>query len=97
MANTMLAAVMTEPEKNEQKQSLARRWNVSDAALLDEIDEIIIRKLADAEADGVTRAQLGHRAEYYGRMYDLVYAKLSGSALSSLNVYIHITRVRPNE
>jgi hypothetical protein len=78
MANTTLAAVMTEPANNEQEPSPARRWNVSDTALMDEIDEIIIRRLADAEAEGVTRAQLRHRAEYYGRMYDLVYAKLAG-------------------
>lgn len=78
MANNMLTAVMNEPFKTKPPSAVTKPWNTSDASLLDEIDEIIIRRLTDAEEEGLTRAQLKHRAEYYGRMYDLVYARLSG-------------------
>ena len=82
MADNRLAAVTSgsanEPENLLPPSPITRAWNISDASLLDEIDEIIIRRLTDAEEEGLTRAQLQHRAEYYGRMYDLVYAKLAG-------------------
>lgn len=52
------------------------QWAVDDTDLLDEIDDIILRKLADLEQNGLQQKQLTRWASYYGRVYDLIYARL---------------------
>ena len=58
----------------------AEQPQVDDAALLDEIDEIILQKLAEIEQSGSGPAQVKRWVSYYGKVYDLLYAKLLGAA-----------------